>query len=285
MVLYPAAESFKLYPFPVGHPRDNFAQVDVAAPDLDSFPAFGHACGWEATLDPGDVLFVPRYTWHFVSQLSQPEAPSCAQQNVSLNFWFGRKGTGEFKRELWSAARRLPPAEAAQAAAEEAARVAEAVRAAGAHADAASANPEGLSDDTELEAMLTDAPSAVRALLAARHVEGCTSELLGGDATGPFLNSLAHGEDVGWDVASLAHRHATRTRLELIALLGSAAKANALLRAMTRDGRLHPGLTPPLGERVVNSERGQLSSLEDYNEALLATGVAPESVPVQTAMP
>ena len=113
-----------------------------------------------------------------------------------------------------------------------------------------------------------DEPSGVRMLLAARHVEGCTNELLCGEA-GEFLTQLARGEDAGWTDGSLAHRHEMRTRSELIALLGSGRKANALLRAMTRDGRLHPGLTPPLGTRVVNSERGQVSSLEEYNEALL----------------
>ena len=101
-------------------------------------------------------------------------------------------------------------------------------------------------------------------------MEGCACELLGAPASGEFLTQLARGADVGWAADSAARRQADWTRAELIALLGSAEAAHELLRAMTRDGRLYPGLAPrvPAGARVVNSELGQLSPPEEYQEAL-----------------
>ena len=44
-------------------------------------------------------------------------------------------------------------------------------------------------------------------------------------------------------------------RAELLGMLGAdASLANAALRAATRDGRLHPGLAPPVSGPTVNSE-------------------------------
>ena len=42
---------------------------------------------------------------------------------------------------------------------------------------------------------------------------------------------------------------------QVITILG-ADRSNALLRLMTRDGRLHPGLAPVVSGPVVNSEAG-----------------------------
>lgn len=251
VVLFPPSQSFLLYPYAVGHPCDNFSMVDVSDPDLERFPALRHACGYEAVLEPGDVLFIPRYWWHYVEQL--PSADGGPEDNLSLNFWFGLKGTGSFKRELHATSKQLPDDEA----------VAAAARAAAIHAD-----KEG-PVDSEPEVEWGDGEAgATRALLAARHTEGCSAELLGsGTAAGRFLTQLARGEDASWH-DSATKRHADRTRAGLMALLGSAERASALLRAMTRDGRLYPGLAPSIGPHVVNSEKGQLSSEDAYKKAL-----------------
>ena len=354
VVLYPPSESFRVYPYPVGHIRDNFAMADPASPDVSRFPALAHARGLEGILGPGDVLFLPRYYWHHVQQLGEEggvegavdadtvdgdadadavdgdadadavdgDADADAVEggvegsaveggvegggadgaaagggegggqgggqgggpswNLSINFWFGLKGTGAFQREMWTAARQLPSDETVAAAEAAAAASAAAASAASATVMAATTTVEiearvaAKAADAELEALLCDEGQAVRALLAARHVEGCTQEWLGtAAAAGEFLTKLASGHVASWAEGSAARRHATRTRAELIALLGSASLANALLRAMTRDGRLHPGLAPSVGERVVNSEAGQISPLEEYHEALRCLPASP----------
>ena len=54
------------------------SRVNYRAVDLERFPAFALAKGKQIELGPGDMLFVPPYTWHYVETLT----PS-----VSLSTW------------------------------------------------------------------------------------------------------------------------------------------------------------------------------------------------------
>lgn len=80
VVLFPPGQTFHVYPYPIAHPMDNFAMIDVEQPDKERFPALRRAKALEAVLEPGDVLWLPRFYWHYVHQL---DAPS---ENISLNF-------------------------------------------------------------------------------------------------------------------------------------------------------------------------------------------------------
>lgn len=77
VVLVPWKYSSAVYPFP-----DNIvnSQIDLADLDLDSFPRLREAVLYAGIMRPGDILFMPRGTWHDMSSL----VPS-----VSLNHWFG----------------------------------------------------------------------------------------------------------------------------------------------------------------------------------------------------
>ena len=68
--------------------------VDVEAPDLPRFPAMARARGLEATLTPGDTLWLPAYWYHHVRQLDE------GAQNLSLNMWVGTAGHTVRSREL-----------------------------------------------------------------------------------------------------------------------------------------------------------------------------------------
>ena len=231
-------------------------------------------------------------------------------ENLSLNFWSGRKGTGDFQKQLWRVnAEGLPPAALVDAVAAAAAADATAAAftstaattrsaafasaSASASASTAPASALAASDD----ALLASSESlAELCLLASRHVEGSSAALLGEARSGAFLNALASGQD-GQAFGEAAARHGARMRAELIALLGASAandeqalgagsaelrlgarRCNALLRAMTRHGRLHPGLAPPVSGAVVNSERGELTSLATY-EALVYGACGVEQPP------
>jgi len=76
--LYPAADASFMYPFTYVQ-RQNTSQVDVLNPDLRLFPQFDQARGYEATLEPGDGLFIPFKWWHCCQALTG---------SLSLNFWF-----------------------------------------------------------------------------------------------------------------------------------------------------------------------------------------------------
>lgn len=79
VLLFPPDESFRLYPYPVGHPLDTFAMVDVEHPNMERFPLCTGLRGREVLLRPGDILHIPRFWWHHVGQ-GQGD-------NISVNFW------------------------------------------------------------------------------------------------------------------------------------------------------------------------------------------------------
>lgn len=79
-LLFAPADFGKLYPFPVHHPHDRQSQVDLYAPDAARFPRFAEVRPLEATLQPGEILYIPQYWWHHLENFTD----GC----VSLNFWF-----------------------------------------------------------------------------------------------------------------------------------------------------------------------------------------------------
>lgn len=56
-----------------------FSQVSVVQADLEKFPAFRRARVHTVTLQPGQVLFVPRHWWHYVESVDPV--------TVSVNSW------------------------------------------------------------------------------------------------------------------------------------------------------------------------------------------------------
>lgn len=59
--------------------QGNISRVDVEAPDLEKFPEFAKATPMDVILGPGDFIYIPSRTWHYVRSLTV----SC-----SLNFLF-----------------------------------------------------------------------------------------------------------------------------------------------------------------------------------------------------
>lgn len=41
-------------------------KVDLDKPDLNRFPRFGEIRGMEVALEPGEVLYIPNYWWHYI---------------------------------------------------------------------------------------------------------------------------------------------------------------------------------------------------------------------------
>ncbi|XP_041724531.1 HSPB1-associated protein 1 homolog [Coregonus clupeaformis] len=78
--LFPPADTGCLYPSRIPYEESSvFSQVDVLQPDLQRFPAFRHARAYTVTLQPGQVLFVPRHWWHYVESIDPV--------TVSVNSW------------------------------------------------------------------------------------------------------------------------------------------------------------------------------------------------------
>ena len=233
---------------------DNFAMVDVERPDLARFPALRRARALEAILEPGDVLWLPRFYWHYVKQL---DAPS---ENVSLNFWVGKKGTQEFFHKM----RTMPLPEMADvaAAALDAARTARSMNTGDEMKDATAAEAVQREDEATVGASTS---LAFDCLHASRMIESAASKLMADnrDMGNKFLLAIAHGADANWPENDGATQKARRLRQELMAVLGGGRIVNALLRLVSRDGRLYPGLAPKTGDDYVNSEKGVQTPLSE----------------------
>ncbi|XP_038133674.1 HSPB1-associated protein 1 homolog [Cyprinodon tularosa] len=78
--LFPPEDTAKLYPTRIPFEESSiFSQVDVLHPDLSKFPWFKGARAHIITLEPGQVLYVPRHWWHYVESIDPI--------TVSVNSW------------------------------------------------------------------------------------------------------------------------------------------------------------------------------------------------------
>ncbi|KAG8000928.1 HSPB1-associated protein 1-like protein, partial [Nibea albiflora] len=78
--LFPPEDTVNLYPTRIPYEESSvFSQVDVLHPDLRRFPAFQGARAHVVTLQPGQVLYVPRHWWHYVESVDPI--------TVSVNSW------------------------------------------------------------------------------------------------------------------------------------------------------------------------------------------------------
>ncbi len=109
--LFPPEQIANLYPGPLeqtpaGTP---VSMVDLAAPDLAAYPRF--AAAWasaqEATLEPGDAVYIPYCWWHAVQSLGAV--------NALVNYWWsegqqpGMGGAYDALLHAIMAIKHLPP--------------------------------------------------------------------------------------------------------------------------------------------------------------------------------
>ena len=306
-LLFAPSQGYRLYPYPVGHPMDNFAMASLEQPDLARFPLLAQAEGHVALVQPGDVLFLPKFWWHHVEAPATAPSPAPATapataahdglpprtQNLSLNFWLGpaSRRTQEHYEWLSTRASSRRVVQYFVGGPEGAQRVREELHAMGLavgpetpreqQEDSArdGATIEGSArDDAEKEqqeealgALMSTSSGAILCLHAARMAEqGATAVCGGSRAGGRFLNAVAAAEDAAW---GLEGRHAVcalaaKLRDEVAAVVGSDAAARALLRQCTRDGRLYPGLAPPIEGPIVRSEHGETTPEDEVEAAL-----------------
>ncbi|CAM9106479.1 unnamed protein product [Pylaiella littoralis] len=86
-VLFPPADTASLSATRVPYEESSvFSRVDARRPDLGRFPQFAEAHPLVATLEPGDVLFVPNHWWHFVEAV---------ETSLSVNVWLKAPGDPE----------------------------------------------------------------------------------------------------------------------------------------------------------------------------------------------
>ena len=83
--LFPPDQIANLYPGPIlGAPGGvPISMVDIWNPDLERYPRYAEAleAAQEATLEPGDAIYIPSLWWHAVESLES--------LNVLVNYWWG----------------------------------------------------------------------------------------------------------------------------------------------------------------------------------------------------
>ncbi|XP_007942119.1 HSPB1-associated protein 1 [Orycteropus afer afer] len=78
--LFPPEDTPFLYPTRIPYEESSvFSKINVVNPDLKRFPQFQKAQRHMVTLNPGQVLFVPRHWWHYVESVDPV--------TVSINSW------------------------------------------------------------------------------------------------------------------------------------------------------------------------------------------------------
>jgi len=76
--LFAPSETPRMYPH-VESKMSNTSRVDVMRPDLNEFPEFASAAFFDATLLPGDALYIPPGWWHHVRALDV---------SFSVSYWW-----------------------------------------------------------------------------------------------------------------------------------------------------------------------------------------------------
>jgi hypothetical protein len=89
--LFPPEQINNLYPgptlrTPAGVP---ISMVDIKNPDYNCFPRYKEAvkAGFQATLEPGDAIYIPALWWHGVESLKT--------FNILVNYWWGGNNQGD----------------------------------------------------------------------------------------------------------------------------------------------------------------------------------------------
>ncbi|XP_071103195.1 HSPB1-associated protein 1 homolog [Haliotis cracherodii] len=77
--LFPPSSTEALYPTRLPYEESSvFSEVNVGQPDLSKHPLFKESQAVVVTLEPGQVLYVPRHWWHYVE---------CLHTAISINTW------------------------------------------------------------------------------------------------------------------------------------------------------------------------------------------------------
>lgn len=81
VILARQEEMRHLYPFSDCHTK---SRVDPENPDLKAFPRYSNVTLWETEVGPGDILFIPKAWWHYLSSIGT---------SISVNAWYGEQRT------------------------------------------------------------------------------------------------------------------------------------------------------------------------------------------------
>lgn len=77
--LYAPAQERRMYRHPPWSRLPQVSQVDAYEPDLARFPRFAEARALQCIVEPGELLYIPRFWWHQIRSQSF---------SISVNYWW-----------------------------------------------------------------------------------------------------------------------------------------------------------------------------------------------------
>eukprot|EP01038_Epipyxis_sp_PR26KG_P007740 gene7740-10517_t len=87
--VYPPNQSDKLYP--MQDKMFNNSQVDLLNLELEKFPLVSSATFQETILGPGDMIFIPRWYWHFIIAIDKSTVNKLLQKDFHCSTLFSDK--------------------------------------------------------------------------------------------------------------------------------------------------------------------------------------------------
>ncbi|MFN0180504.1 MAG: cupin-like domain-containing protein [Gemmatimonadales bacterium] len=92
VVLYSPEQHPLLYPTEPNAATVNWSRVNVLAPDLSDFPLFRDVRPLEGVIAEGEMLFIPRFWWHFVLT---------SEASIGVNCWWEQRVPSTATYELF----------------------------------------------------------------------------------------------------------------------------------------------------------------------------------------
>ncbi len=77
--LYGPAQEWRMYRHPPWSRLPQVSRVDAYEPDVARYPRFAKAHALRCVVEPGELLYIPRFWWHQVRSLSF---------SISVNYWW-----------------------------------------------------------------------------------------------------------------------------------------------------------------------------------------------------
>jgi hypothetical protein len=79
VTLFSPAQEWRMYRHAPWSRLPQVSRVDAEEPDLTRYPRFARARPLRCVVEPGELLYIPRFWWHQVRSLDF---------SISVNFWW-----------------------------------------------------------------------------------------------------------------------------------------------------------------------------------------------------
>lgn len=93
VILFEPSQSRNLYALSVKSKNSNLSPINTINPDFNKHSKYRNIPYYECTIEPGQMLFIPLFWWHWVNTINRETAISINYWwNGAIRPWFSRQG-------------------------------------------------------------------------------------------------------------------------------------------------------------------------------------------------